>query len=224
MYKFILALIFANFNLFGQIDIKFKKHIFNDNQFIFEKIEGYNFHSESNVKNIPASKLLQTNNLNSNVGFRTIELLIPDKIKTNPLIHIYSYDALDGVQASVNDFMEYKNYLKTLYKNDYNVALSEILKDTTFILKNRNQSQQLLLHSILKDNDNELSKLNIIEGEFDNEKRNFITLTQYILNRQTIIIINYNMVYYNMNDINQILKISNQFIKTFYKNNSYETN
>lgn len=224
MYKVTILLILMYYQSFSQTNSKIKKHLFNDKQFIIEKIEGFKFHSESDVKNIPKSKLLQTSNLNPNVGFKTIELLVPDNFNKYPLIHLYSFDALDGVQATISDFIEYKNYLKTLYKYDYNIAIKEVLKDSTLIREGNKQNQNLLLHSILKDNNNEFSTLNIIEASSGKETTKLITLSQYLFVNQSIIIINYNMLYKNFNDFNLILRVANQFLNLFNKNNLNEIN
>jgi len=196
----------------------FKEVKFNNRVYRISKPENYDYFGNSIFKEMSISEFTKTNLLSIEVI--DFELLVPKVLDANPLVHFFSYKALENQKVTSEQFKEYKTFWKSGHNNGtYDSIAKSILSDSVIfnqfgIMKSKSNG-----YTHLDETKYLLSTLVFITGGTNGKIEKFIVISNYLNINETVIYIKLTKSYKNFKDISEIQKDSKYFVSAFLKNN-----
>ncbi|MFA6261447.1 MAG: hypothetical protein WC760_08265 [Bacteroidia bacterium] len=169
--------------------LEFKEIRFGERNINIELPTGYSYFEKSIYSNVKMGDFT----LNSLNGLHDIEVLVPHA--KGPTIHIIGFDEFKDLELMLEDFSEYKSYVKTqITKPAFDSLSDSLLEDKLFIsaLGGHVKIENSIL-KIIHDTSNRivsalLLKVNVKE---DSSVGMGLVISNYIYIKQTIIIIRF---------------------------------
>jgi len=151
-------------------------------------------------------------------SIHSFELLIPEKTEERPVVHFYTMEALKDISVSIEDFAEYKAYWKEAFTSKNYKAMAGALDSLTVCdyIASKSDLQQ---SSLVYDDERRLSIWYLVNGMVGDEAVTQSVVSNFLFLDGDIIFVKANNVIEEYSAAKEVLKISNEIVSTFLRDN-----
>ena len=210
------------------LNITPKKVLFNSQKevnfegvnYTISKPVDYDYFFNSVFRDMKINEFTKTYCFTDDYSIYDFELLVPKKLNENPIIHIYTMNALRNQKVTPGSFLEYKLFWKRMYeKTIYEKLLDSIMSDSVLFCKYQFSDAKPMTFTHLQDENKLLSTLVIIDAKTEIGVTKIMSITNYIYLKDIVIFIKLTKKYTAFSDIEKIKSYSNLVVSEFIKNN-----